>query len=259
MLLLDIPPLFITALFALFSTVLALTVFWIKRQQEMRRTAERADLARDMGLPFQEKDDYGMLQLLKNFDLFHRERWKLARQGKVTNVMQGQVGDTKVYMFDYTYIVSNGKSSRRVRQTVFFADDKNWALPNFHLRPENWWYKVMAYFGKTDINFPENPDFSERFWLTGEVQQMIREIFTPEVQAFLTEHQPKHLEGNNYYLIAYKRNKVLRGEEARAFFEHCCKLTELLQKQDRRGEILDLAEVQIPAPLEAPAEKSQTR
>jgi hypothetical protein len=116
-------------------------------------------------------------------------------------------------------------------------------LPNFKIRPETWWHKVLTAIGlKNDINFHENPDFSSRFWLTGKIEEMIRGKFGPELQQFFCERPPAHLEGSNYYLIAYKPNKVLNPDEARLFFEHCCQLVSLMKKQGN-DEVLSFAEM----------------
>ena len=103
------------------------------------------------------------------------------------------------------------KSARRVSQTVFFANDKKWFLPNFRLRPERWWHKILSGIGaQKDINFEENRAFSDKFWLKSEFEGLVREQFTPALQQFMMEKPPVHLEGNNYYLLAYKPGKLLQ-------------------------------------------------
>ena len=234
-----IPTVFLTA-FAAFAAGL----LYLNARREAQRRADRARLAQELGLAFFEKDGLGLLQQLKNFDLFSRERRWMGRNGKITNVMRSKVGDTDVYLFDYAYVVSTGKSSHTVRQTVFFADDKNWFLPNFRLKPETWWHKVLGKIGThRDINFPENPDFSDKFWVTGEFEQLIRQTFGPALQTFLAERPPVHMEGSNYYFLAYKPGKTLPAAEARTFFEHCCALVEVLKKAGGQEELLQLVEL----------------
>ncbi len=229
---------------------------WLKKKRDAQRSADLMRLARDLGLSFTEKDGYGLVAQLHNLNLFRfsgRRPW--SRNGKVFNVMRGHVGETEVFLFDYSYMVHTGKSSHEVRQTVFFANDKNWYLPNFRLRPETWWHKVLAKIGAgKDINFPESPDFSSKFWLTGEFEDLIRKQFDTDIQRLLMERPPLHLEGRNYYLIAYKPGKALNVDEAQVFFEHCRMLTQLLKKKEQ-VELLNLAELKkedVPEPLEAP-------
>ncbi|MCB9307308.1 MAG: hypothetical protein H6565_11995 [Lewinellaceae bacterium] len=247
-----VPALFITALFAFIAGAI-----WLKKRRDRQRNVDFERLAKSLGLSYAEKDRYGLLSQLRQFDLFRhysgRRRW--SRNGKIFNVLRGQVGGTEVFMFDYSYIVSTGKSAHEVRQTVFFANNKNWYLPKFRLRPETWWHKVLSRIGaKRDINFDESPDFSDKYWLTGELEDLIRNQFDSDVQALLTERPPLHVEGDNYYLIAYKPRKALNDDEARVFYEHCVKLTRLMQQKEA-PELLKLAELkreEAPEPLEAP-------
>jgi hypothetical protein len=225
-----------------FSSVFVTLRAW-KGRWEKRKQAETGLLGRELGLSAVPDHSLGLTRQLQAFDLFARERSSWFRNGRVTNILRGQINGTDMYLFDYTYVVSTGKSSHRITQTVFFANDKDWYLPDFRLKPETWWHKILAAIGwESDINFSESPEFSEKFRLTSEFEELIRKQFTPDLQAFLTERPPTHIEGSNYYLIAYKPNKVLSPEDARVFFKHCCDLVVMLKKEGKM-ELLDLAEL----------------
>jgi len=243
MLLLDamaLLPMFLSILFIILSFIIG---FSIKRLREKRQMMEAQQTAQSLGLTFFEKDSFGLKPQLKAFELFRHSRRRWGRGSQVTNVLRGQLGDTEVFQFDYSYIVSTGKSARRISQTVFFANDKKWALPDFRLRPEQWWHKVLTKLGAaTDINFPDNPDFSKRFYLTSNLEAQAREKFGPEMQKFLLGEPRMHLEGSNYYLIAYQPKKLLNGEATRLFYERCCQLTTLLKSEEKQ-DLLDLAEI----------------
>ncbi len=238
----------ISALLPIFLTICFIALFaalglWFKQRRDTRKKADAEQMARSLGLAFSEKDFFGLAPQLKAFEMFRHSRRRWGRNAQVTNVLRGKVGDTEVFQFDYSYVISTGKSARRISQTIFFANDKQWSLPDFHLRPEQWWHKVLAKLGiDHDINFPENPDFSQRFHLTSPLEELARTKFSPELQKFLLGGPRIHVEGSNYYLIAYHPRKVFRGEEARAFFERCCQLTESL-KGENKQDLLDLVEL----------------
>ncbi len=248
MVFLIIPGMFVPIGFAIAAIAFAIGKVYHRKQMDRRRNADLAGLAAQLGLDYREKDEFGLLQQLKSFDLFRRmRRW--FHNGQIVNVLSGRIGETDVYLFDYIYYVSSNNSRRRITQTVFFANDKNWFLPDFRLKPETWWDKVMERLGMaSDINFPEQPEFSNQFRLNGEMTELVREKFSPAVRQYLTERPPTHLEGNNYYLIAYKPRKKLNADEARDFFEHCCELAKLM-KQEGKMELLNLAELR---PVEMP-------
>lgn len=237
-------PLFAFLPFLLFGAFAA-GVYAFKQKQRAARRADMAALAAEHGLQFSENDDSGLLSQLADFHLFRREkRWWGLRKGRIANVLRRQADDgTEVFLFDYSFVVSRGKSSKEVKQTVFFAQNKNWYLPDFRLQPETWWHKVMARLGdRSDIDFEENPDFSEKFHLTAKFEELTRELFSRPVQHFLTERPPVHMEGNNYYFLAYKPGKQLDSDEAKYFFDNCCELTQLLEREGK-SELLSLVEI----------------
>lgn len=211
---------------------------------EARRREEMSEIGNDRGLRFSEENELNIGPELKHFDLF--DRMDFFKTARISNVLQASVGFTDVYLFDYSYMVSTGKSSKRVHQTVFFAKNREWALPDFKLKPEGWWQKIQQYFGKKDINFEEHPDFSKKWWLTGEFEALVRDSFSPEVRQFLEENPPMTVEGNNYYLIAYKPKRALDHAEGTLFYDKCLKLIELLQKKEQKAELLNLAEIKLP-------------
>lgn len=226
----------------LFALGIAGALLYHKQKAGLARTASLEKLAQVLGLNFSANNSFGLAQQLQNFELFKRERSRWFNKGKISNVMRGSVGETEVYLFDYAYTVQAGKSRKTITQTVFFANDKRWFLPNFHLKPENWWHKLQSSLGlKKDINFEENPDFSEKFWLQGSFEDLVRQQFTPALQGFLCEKPPAHLEGSNYYLVAYKPRKKMDSPEAHLFFQHCCEIVQMLQEKGNL-ELLDLAE-----------------
>lgn len=237
----------------LVAGAVAFTVLYIRKARARARQKALEQLAQHLGMSFSAADTFGLLQQLKSFDLFRRERRWIGRAGRIKNVLRGEVGDTEVFLFDYTYVIYANNSARRITQTVFFANNKAWYLPEFRLKPEGWSQKLLSTFDKSDINFPENPDFSNRFWLSGEFESLIRKKFSPAVQDFLCENPPAHVEGNNFYLLAYKPRTAMDANDAAVFFQHCCQLVKLLQEEGKL-ELLNLAEMKPASetPLEIP-------
>ncbi|MBL7783326.1 MAG: hypothetical protein JNM22_18995 [Saprospiraceae bacterium] len=237
----DVLPILLT-----FAGAFTMIYAWKTRRAKQRK-AETEALGRQLNLMAVTDHSLGLTRQLQSFELFERERSSWFRNGSVSNILRGEVDGTQVYLFDYSYVVSTGKSSRRITQTVFFADDKNWYLPDFRLKPETWWHKVLAYIGwESDVNFEESKEFSDKFWLNSEFNELIQQKFTPEIRDFLTEQPPVHLEGSNYYLIAYKPNKMLSTGEAETFFKQCCDLLVLLKKEGKT-QLLDLATIKMTA------------
>ena len=123
-------PIFLTTGFAALSVSVGL---WVKHLRDKRKKADAEQTARNLGLAFSEKDLFGLAPQLKAFEMFRHSRSRWGGKTQITNVLRGTVGETEVFQFDYSYLVSTGKSVARIAQTVFFANDKRWSLPDFRL------------------------------------------------------------------------------------------------------------------------------
>lgn len=238
------PVLFFTLLY--YGFIAGIVYFFISRRRLVRKIRQDRfrGLAKRMQLEFLEEDRFGLKSQLNQFDLFRREhRWFFYNNTRITNVLYKKVGETDVYLFDYTYLKSYGKTVKRITQTVFFANNRHWDLPNFKLKPETWWHKVKQTIGVDhDINFPDGPEFSDKVWLKGQYEEMVRNKFSPELRKFILEHPPAHVEGNNFYLISYKPGQKLEADEAEKFFDNQIELMQLMEHEGKL-ELLSLAEL----------------
>ncbi|MEM6699181.1 MAG: hypothetical protein AAF599_12335, partial [Bacteroidota bacterium] len=92
------------------------------------RSRRLRTVAYDLEMDYNEKDDWGLLQLLKGFHLFKRGGRK-----RISNILSREDGleGLKINIFDYRYVISTGKSAKRFRQTVFFVQSKALFLPEF--------------------------------------------------------------------------------------------------------------------------------
>ena len=83
-----------------------------------RRTEALKRIAKELGLSFTPKDEFGLINLLKDFKLFRRGGRK-----RITNILEekSDLLEATFKIFDYKYTISTGKSSRTFRQTVFFC------------------------------------------------------------------------------------------------------------------------------------------
>ena len=249
------PVLFFTLLY--YGAIASVIYFFISRRRLVRKIRQDRlrGLANRMELQFLEEDRFGLKSQLNHFDLFrHERRWFFFNNTRISNVLYKKVGETDVYLFDYTYVKSYGKTNKRVTQTVFFANNRHWDLPDFKLKPETWWHKVKQTIGVDhDINFPDGPEFSDKFWLKGQFEEMVRNKFSPELRKFILEHPPAHVEGNNFYLISYKPGQKLEADEAEKFFDNQLELMRLLENEGKL-ELLNLADLKTqsadPIPLD---------
>lgn len=188
--------------------------FFSRKDQPRIKSFEKFCFENDM--KFFEKDESGLKPLLGIFTIFGK-----FRSGKITHVCHKRSDDISEQesLFDYTYTVSNGKTSVTYRQTVFFMNSKHLALPEFVLKPEHFGHKLATYLGINDIDFEEYPVFSDKYHLKGDHEAYIRSTFSDSILKFFSKHHGWNCEAANYYLIFYKFNALAHGHEIQNFYD----------------------------------------
>ena len=185
-------------------------------------------IASQMKMSFVPVDEYGTKTLLRDFKLFQQGGGK-----RITNLLHRKEAesDLEVSIFDYRYVINTGKSSVPFHQTVFFVNSKSLDLPQFLLKPENFFHRIGTYLGMQDIDFSSHPEFSHQYLLQGEHEDLIRERLDSDFRHFFTVEKNWSLEGLNYFLIFYQQNKLLPPEEISTFYQKGKTIYELLQSK----------------------------
>ncbi len=179
---------------------------------EKQRSASYQVLANQLNLKFEPQNEFGLIKQLSDFGLF-----KIGSSQKISNVLIEKTFDSENYLFVYQYVVSTGKSAVRFEQTVFFVNSKQLSLPQFVQKPETFFTKLMAYLGFDDIDFVKFPEYSDKFHLKGEYEEVIRFYFSEELLQLLSDQKSFNMEAMNYYFILYHQNKLIHTSELKAF------------------------------------------
>lgn len=170
------------------------------------------NLTKELNLQFIENEDTGLVQQLSEFKLF-----KKGSSKKINNLIIQSELNLKNQVFDYQYTISTGKSSKTFRQTVLFIDSRELSLPQFYQKPENFLNKLLAFLGFEDIDFIHFPEYSDKYHLNGEYEEVIRHYFTKEVLELLTTQKDLYMEGMNYYFILYQYDTLCSVDNIDAF------------------------------------------
>ena len=193
---------------------------------QKERSAALRQVAGRLHMDFSEKDEWGLQSFLKGFELF-----KKGGHRRITNLMSKSTGllEEKIHLFDYKYIISTGNSSRTFRQSVFFVQSKNLGLPEMLLMPEKFFHKIGSLLGMQDIDFVEWPEFSHKFLVQGD-EWRIRRTMTEELTRFFLVEKNWCLESVGYFLIFYRKNKLVKPGEINSLFSKGMGLYEHLKK-----------------------------
>ena len=197
-----------------------------KKVKTLKRTLALEKTALELNMQFHLKDEWGLIELLRDFKLF-----KIGGSKKITNIIHKKDGmlETAINIFDYHYTVSTGKSAATFKQTVFFMDSKKLGLPHFWMKPETVFDKLGEWLGLSkDIDFEAFPKFSEQYWLKSGDEAYIRATMNEDVLQFFTVEREWSLEGCNYFLIFYKPQTLLLPETIKNFYKKGMKICEML-------------------------------
>ena len=182
-----------------------------------KRSAALKDLAAQLDLEFEENDHYGIFDKICDFELI-----KKGRKKGITNViaLRDDFKDFDARLFDFSYVISSGKSSRTYSQSVLFVESYRLALPEFWMYPEHIFHRLGNWFGIQDIDFEDFPEFSKSYQLRGEDEYYIRSQMNQQVLRHFTNQKGWHLEGANFFMLFYQHDKLFEPSELTHFLEN---------------------------------------
>ncbi|MGL5832862.1 MAG: hypothetical protein ACRC1Z_06465 [Waterburya sp.] len=165
------------------------------------RLEELAAVSQQLELSFFPKGNDSLSSLWSHLDFFNHGRFRT-----VTNLLHGQVihkGEpVTVAIFDYRYSMGKGDHSTCFTQTVLLFYYPTLNLPSFFLRKEQLHHKLCDWVGNVDLNFPDFPNFSNRYRLFGEDMESIQALFQPNVLKFY-EREQLCTDGTGPYLMLF--------------------------------------------------------
>jgi hypothetical protein len=179
-----------------------------------KRTQALKSMAASLSFTFSEKDDGSLMAQMSVFHLFSQGYGR-----RITNVFTGKFNLVPVTVMDYKYTTGSGKSSHTWEQTILVMDCEKLQLPRFILHPENIFDKIGSIFGRKDINFDTAPLFSKRYFLRGDDEAAVRNLFNARVLGYFEQHQGLSIECDGARLIYYRTSKRVPPDKLQAFLQ----------------------------------------
>jgi hypothetical protein len=211
--------------FILFFIALAIVAVALYIYFERRRTKRLKAIATELNLEFYENGNGQVMGLVHDFQLFCR-----GRNRRIRNLIQGQVEEAFVAIFDYYYVTGSGKNSHTHCQTVILLRSDHLQMPKFSLYPENLFYRIGDFLGYHDIDFTSYPEFSNRYLLRGENETLIRKAFHSEAIAFYENSRGLCTEASDSRLIFYRPSAKVPAEEMHSFLSVGLKVLRLFAR-----------------------------
>lgn len=125
----------------------------------------------------------------------------------VTSASEADSGELRMILFDYQYTVGTGKNQNTRTYSVVMATSDNLELPQFSLSPENFFDRLGDWFGSKDIDFKDDPLFSNQFVLKGEDEAAIRDLFTPRRRAALVPLGQIYIDARGSTFLCYRSGR----------------------------------------------------
>ncbi len=172
-------------------------------------------IAERLRLGFIEKDEHkDLLNAHRGFKLFENGTSK-----KIKCILTGMTAlQEHVFIFEYAYTVSTGKSSHTYTQHVYSVNLLQ-PITSFRLKPQNILHNIGKWFGMQDIDFTSYEGFNKNYLLQSNQETEIRQLFSDQVLGFLNYEQKWCIESSGTQIIYYKFGKRMNEEMVEPFIQ----------------------------------------
>jgi hypothetical protein len=212
---------------AVSALLVGVLVIILQKRAERRRSEEIRRQAAVLGCVFEERAELDG-QPFATLGTFHAGNRRRIRNLLIQRRPDG--GERRV--FDYSYVVSSGKSSHTHRQTVAVFRLPGCSFPRFRMSRENLFHKIGSAFGFQDIDFADDPDFSERYLLRGENEEAVRRVFDYRVRQGLRHDRPGwSVEADGDWLVLMRPEVREKPERLVGFIQEVERVAELFTVQ----------------------------
>ena len=187
--------------------VIALAVAMEKRRRE---ALQQFCLMRGFTFEAERKDGWRPFQGVSLFDHGGRRRWGYT--------IAGHVGPRAFTAFEYRYTVSSGKNSQTYHFRVMCWDTGEKKLPLFSIAPEGFLQRLGQKLGRQDIDFADDPAFSDHYELRGPDEAAIRAAFTPKIRGVLGLTPGQHAASSGTHLFWWQSGRLPKPDDLDPFF-----------------------------------------
>jgi hypothetical protein len=117
-----------------------------------------------------------------------------------------------MFLFDYSYSIGTSGYGKTVGQTIIRMHSPLLRLPPFSISPENTFSEIGKFFGDSDINFSEAPEF-KKYLLRGPDEAAVRQLFNSSIIQFFEQERDLTVEAAGDLMFLYRYNKKLRRKK----------------------------------------------
>lgn len=184
----------------IFVATVVILLAWIHSLHNERLAARKnalCEIAGRSGFTFQERDA-SFIRIIRKSRYFSE-----SIPVRVENCLSRKNGEIEVKVADCFFRGSDTPA----RMTICAVIDYDMNLPLFFMRRED---KIADQFGRffdmQDVNFEDDPSFSESFVLQGGDEVTLKYLFNTEIRQFMMRYASSaaKIEGSGHTLILYR-------------------------------------------------------
>ncbi len=186
----------------------------VGRRRESLRQAALARVAAELGMGLTPEDN-ALLSQFGGYAFYPHGDSKRA-----TSVMRGTVRGSPVVLFDYHVTTGSSKNRNTTRLTVAAFDLASRPLPVFEAQGGRDWVTRLldkALGPDKVIDFPDDPDFTRSFCVTGDDAQAVRRLLGWNVRSFLKRRTGWMFRSDGRWLLMCRLRKQPKPGDYRAF------------------------------------------
>lgn len=200
------PVFFIVAMVAFGAAVFGLS-WWLNK----KRTEKMQSYSESRGYTF-EGDAHTIGMQLDAFKLFTQ-----GHSSRIRNAMRGAKETGAIHICDYQYSTGSGKNRTTHHQTIALLHTPGRRAPHFFIRRQARFFDAVGkLFGGQDINFDEDPDFSNKYVLQGAGDEdVLRRFMTPGLRELLTRLADRNLvvEVNGELMLIHQSRRLGKHDD----------------------------------------------
>ena len=133
------------------------------------------------------------------------------------------------HLFDITFSEGEFIAKEVVRSTMLYIKTPP-NVPVFILDREGLLERLYALTGYKDIDIEAHADFSKRFYLRGENENEIRELFTDELVLFFESNAYYHIESSKDGVLIFGKERIASIKEIKALLDFGFRLNAIINK-----------------------------
>ena len=224
----DLPPFTFLALW-LAGLGFFVLLFWATSRQRRQRTQAMQQLALEIGCAFTEKPDSALATQVAGIQT---STDGLSPARRFSNILQGSYHGGDFVIADCT--TGGGKNSVTFTLVAYQFKDP---LPHFTICPEHKLLQFLEKLGLSEIDIPEAPEFSRRYFLRAADESAIRQLFTaPITSAFeMCTDKSMYVTSSGNWLTFYYPRGIIEAGKLRDFRQQVEPIAEAFFRSSQRA------------------------